>query len=725
MRRFVNGILSFSIGAILLCLFSALQNVMCGHPLFFHRAYLLSFLFGGFFGLVMGMWRFNLNENRERNTRLNSMLHVLQNVNQLIVKENDRDRLLQGICNNLIEDKGYYHTAWIALLDESGNLITAAEKGWDQKFPPLINQFKNGRFGECVQRALRQSDIVLTKEPFSNCPDCPLSAQYNGRIVMTIRLKHEEKVYGVLSVSISKGFIPYEKAHGLLEEVAGDIAFALHGIEIEKEREHTKRELERHQNELQIIFDAVPAMIFFKDKGNNIIRANDAFVKASGISKKDLIGESCFHLFPNQGEDFWKDDKEVIESGKPKRHIIEPLETPEGIRWFQTDKMPYQDEKGNVIGVVSFSLDITKRKKAEDALIESEKSLRAIVENSLTGIAIVDADTNRFLYRNPEDYRIKGCSCTVFDPDSHDNIHPEDVEKVTRSVQMLYEGKAESFDIEIRFYQRNAPESSRMKWIYWSARRIKYLGKDAFLFNIMDITQAKEMEQLLRIQDKMASLGRVAAGIAHEIRNPLSGINIYLSTLERIYNKGENLEKVKKIIGQMHSASGKIESVIRRVMDFSKPGEPRFVLTDINQPIEEAISLASPALRKREINIEKSLDKDLPPCSIDSHLMEEVILNLITNAAEAMQDMDKEKRIRITSSMKRKQVLICVSDSGPGIPVNNREKIFDPFYTTKLSSTGIGLSICHRIIKDHGGSLGIVKNKWGGAELRIEIPLKR
>jgi signal transduction histidine kinase len=233
------------------------------------------------------------------------------------------------------------------------------------------------------------------------------------------------------------------------------------------------------------------------------------------------------------------------------------------------------------------------------------------------------------------------------------------------------------------------------------------------------------MEQLLRIQDKMASLGRVAAGIAHEIRNPLSGINIYLSTLERIYNKGENLEKIKKIIGQMQSASGKIESVIRRVLDFSKPGEPRFVLTDINQPIEEAISLASPALRKREINIEKALDKDLPPCAIDSHLMEEVILNLITNAAEAMQDMDKEKRIRITSSMKRKRVLISVSDSGPGIPVNNREKIFDPFYTTKLSSTGIGLSICHRIINDHGGSLEILKNKWGGAELRIEIPLKR
>ena len=242
--------------------------------------------------------------------------------------------------------------------------------------------------------------------------------------------------------------------------------------------------------------------------------------------------------------------------------------------------------------------------------------------------------------------------------------------------------------------------------------------------SFLDITRAKELEHLLRIQDKMTSLGRVAAGIAHEIRNPLSGINIYLNTLEKIYDRAESLDKVKQILGQIQSASSKIESVIKRVIDFSKPSEPKLVLTDINQPIEEAINLSSVTLRKSGIKIEKILANDLPLCHVDPLLIEEVILNLVANATEAMKNMDGVKIIKVTSSMKKNRILIRVSDSGPGVNPGLKDKIFDPFYTTKNGSTGIGLSLCHRIITDHGGSLGVATSKLGGAEFVIEIPIK-
>ncbi|MBW1798968.1 MAG: hypothetical protein JRJ21_11365, partial [Deltaproteobacteria bacterium] len=160
-------------------------------------------------------------------------------------------------------------------------------------------------------------------------------------------------------------------------------------------------------------------------------------------------------------------------------------------------------------------------------------------------------------------------------------------------------------------------------------------------------TQAKELERLLMIQDKMSSLGRVAAGIAHEIRNPLSGINVYLNTLEKIYKRGQNIEKSEEIIRQMQSASGRIESVIRRVMDFSRPGEPKFVSIDINTPIREAIELSSVSLRKRGVKIEASLAEDLPSCRADSQLTEQLVLNLITNAAEAMKNIDGDKKIEV------------------------------------------------------------------------------
>jgi signal transduction histidine kinase len=130
-------------------------------------------------------------------------------------------------------------------------------------------------------------------------------------------------------------------------------------------------------------------------------------------------------------------------------------------------------------------------------------------------------------------------------------------------------------------------------------------------------------------------------------------------------------------------------------------------------------------LRKSGIQIENSLSENLPRCLIDPPLIEEVLLNLITNAADAMKDMGTGKRIEIATSRLKDLLVIQVSDSGPGIPFHLRDKIFDPFYTTKTDSSGIGLSISHRIVTDHGGSIDIGTSKWGGAEFKVNIPLSQ
>ncbi len=146
-----------------------------------------------------------------------------------------------------------------------------------------------------------------------------------------------------------------------------------------------------------------------------------------------------------------------------------------------------------------------------------------------------------------------------------------------------------------------------MKWVHCQASQIEYQGKDAVMVNMMDMTKTKELEHLLIIQDKMASLGRVAAGIAHEIRNPLSGINIYLNTLKKLHHQAGSEEKVEQILRHLQSASIKIESVIRRVMDFAKPSEPKLTLIDINEPITDAINLTAVTMRKSGVNIETFL----------------------------------------------------------------------------------------------------------------------
>jgi signal transduction histidine kinase len=221
----------------------------------------------------------------------------------------------------------------------------------------------------------------------------------------------------------------------------------------------------------------------------------------------------------------------------------------------------------------------------------------------------------------------------------------------------------------------------------------------------------------------------VAAGIAHEIRNPLTGINSYLYTLDEMCRsetiETEDAQLMRQIVNQIQVASDKINLVIKRVMDFSKPGTPKMVLTNINESIEEAVKLSDVAVRKRGITIEKSLAPNLPRCYADPLLIEQVVINLVTNAANAMKKTKGPKIIRIGSFSKNNTLFIKISDSGPGVPLELKEKIFDPFFTTDEDGSGIGLNIAQRIVADHNGSIALDTSEWGGAEFRIELSIER
>jgi len=366
---------------------------------------------------------------------------------------------------------------------------------------------------------------------------------------------------------------------------------------------------------------------------------------------------------------------------------------------------------------------IIEQKQTERTLLENEKSFRTLVENSPTGIFIVQ--NGRIVYENPEEKRLSGPLAQLFRNGDLSNIHPEDMTKVREGVKKIMLGETQNLDIDFRFFLCGSTETApEMKWVQCRASLIDYMGREAILVNKLDVTRTKELEFLLRTEDKMASLGRVASGIAHEIRNPLSGINIYLSNLEKIIDKRESTRKAKEIIGELQSASNRIESVIRRVMDFSKPSEPKFMHININQPIQNAINFSLVTLQKAGIVLNTSLAKDPPLCNADSHLMEQVILNLITNAKEAMRNVVNEKIINVTTSAQNDRIVVTISDSGPGVPLHMRKKVFDPFYTTKEGNTGIGLSLCYRIVVDHGGSLTVIDNDRDGAEFKIELPLR-
>ena len=356
---------------------------------------------------------------------------------------------------------------------------------------------------------------------------------------------------------------------------------------------------------------------------------------------------------------------------------------------------------------------------------KGERHFRDLVENSPTGISIVQDDM--VVYRNPEQVRIFGPLKDGPRPSIYERIHPDDGEKLGEMLRSTLSGHAPSEGVDLRFIRLMGETTGElsMKWLHCRSNLIEHQGRMAVLINMLDVTKTKEMERLLNIQDRMTSLGHVAAGIAHDIRNPLSGINIYLDTAEQILEKGGGRESLKEVLEKIQVASSKIESVIKRVLDFSRPSEPKLTAVHISKPIEEALELSSVLLRKTGIELITDHAENLPPCIADSQLIEQVILNLITNAAEAMTEMKSGKKIKLGTSLKDDTIIVSIEDSGPGVPSDLAQKIFEPFLTTKRNSTGIGLSLCQRIINDHGGILSVAPGTLGGAGFSFTVPVSR
>jgi PAS domain S-box-containing protein len=676
-------------------------------------------------------YRSMLKQKEAKLQRQNLLLSVICSVNQLLIREKDRARLLQGICNHLVAKRGY-HNAWIILLDESEKPVVKAEAGLGLALLPLQELLNRGRLPGCVHEALRRPGTAVIRNPITDCSNCPLKLEYRGRTGMTVRLGHAEKQFGTLTVSIPKKLIEDEQEHCLLEEMAEDIGFALNSITLEEQKkkadhdlQKTVDELTERTKELNCLY-TISRLVetrrhFMEEILRDVVNLIPPAWKYPEITCARIVWEGKEFRTKNFAATDWRlaCDLLVKEKLSGKLEVYYLDQRPE------SEEGPFLKEERNLINAIAERLGkIIERRQTETALQESEKRFRDLVENSLTGISIVQ--DNRIIYQNQEQKLLLGPLPRSSILGDFDNIHPDDVEKVKRLSHEISSGKIRKLDLDFRLFPAGqAGRKGTLKWVFCRAMQIDYRGKEAILVNMIDISKTKELEQLLVIQDKMASLGRVAAGIAHEIRNPLSGINIYLNTLEKIYRKEENQAKVDLILDHLKSASGKIESVIRRVMDFSKPGEPKFSLIDINHPVKEAINLTAVTLRKSGIKIESGLAADLPPCRADQNLLEEMVLNLINNAAEAMKTVTSEKKISITTAAAGDGIILLkIDDSGPGVPEDIKDKIFDPFFTTKNDSTGIGLSLCHRIVSDHGGVLTVSESELGGASFRIEIPVR-
>jgi PAS domain S-box-containing protein len=481
---------------------------------------------------------------------------------------------------------------------------------------------------------------------------------------------------------------------------------------------------------LEKVFSNIHLSVVHLDRDFRFLRVNQVYADACGHPPEFFTGKNHFDLFPHaENEVIFR---QVVETGEPFYAHAKPFVFRDHSEWGTTywdwSLLPIQDPKGKVTSLTLCLVDVTERAKTLRELRESEERFRALVENSPVGISIVQE--GRIIFRNPEQVRLFGPMPDDFELRAFRDVLPDDAEKFAELCAAVSPAEIRGHEMDLRFYPYGkGSDGVDMRWVHVIVSPMEHRGGKAALMIMADITLLKEMEFQFLVREKMAALGHVAAGIAHEIRNPLSGINIHLSALEKALEEDAGMEadtreQAEGIIGQIKTASARIEGVIKKVMDFSRPGAPRMEMADLSLAIEEALDFSATSLRKSGITLDRSGLSPLPNIPANPSLITQVVMNLITNAAQAMERQAAPKRIAVSTGVESGRAVLRISDSGPGVPSAMRIRIFDPFFTTRRDGYGIGLSLCQRIIADHGGIIAVETSRWGGAEFRIEIPLE-
>jgi PAS domain S-box-containing protein len=398
-------------------------------------------------------------------------------------------------------------------------------------------------------------------------------------------------------------------------------------------------------------------------------------------------------------------------------------------------------EEGGNQGV-AFVLDLTERKRAEEALRDSEEALRRSEARlaqaqslSHTGNWVYNATTKRYLYWSDESYRIWG-----FDPlqglPSRENmwqrIHPDDRDRVRNEVQEALRQKRD-FSAEFRILLPDGTVKYLEATTYHEFSPLGALVEAVSTH--ADVTERKraqdEHERLRQLEadlahmNRLSMMGELSASLAHEITQPIASARNNARAALNFLDKGPpDLGEIREALGCIVGDADRAGNIIDRIRDQVKKAPPRKHRFDLNEAINEVIVLARSEITKNGVSVQTRLTQRLAPVQGDRVQLQQVVLNLILNAVEAMSTVEAGPRELLISTEQTQAggVLVSVRDSGRGIDPDHLDRVFEAFYTTKSSGVGMGLSICRSIIDAHGGRLWADMNASRGAVFRFTLP---
>jgi PAS domain S-box-containing protein len=371
---------------------------------------------------------------------------------------------------------------------------------------------------------------------------------------------------------------------------------------------------------------------------------------------------------------------------------------------------------------VAIRLDITDRKEMEQALQESEGLVRRVLESCPVPLAMNRLDNGEYIYISPSNADLLGIDVVdgpFFSPDSY--VDP----KIRESYVNRLRKEKRINDLEV---QRIRADGTSF-WVSMSSQLIDYKGEEMIVSSIFDLTErnavAEEMarqRQALYQSEKLSALGSLLASVAHELNNPLSIVVAQSMLLEELASDPDISKRATKI----STAADRCARIVKTFLAMARQEPAEYRAVKLNEVVKSALDVTGHALRSSGIEVSSRLASDLPSLQGDADQLTQVVTNLILNAQQAMEGMEGDGWLKITTSHRprTRELVVKIKDNGPGIGTDVRSRIFEPFFTTKKmeAGTGIGLAICHRIIESHGGTISVEDTRDSGASFAIRFP---